>query len=133
MNVQYGSFTAEDIISTLILVKQNLPRGYKWSLFMDNASIHTKRIVPEWCEKNDVPITWNATYRPDLMGIEFFWREAKQKYRKELTELYVEGRHIDNLKLTKNVCWGVTDEKAKKWALLGWQNLYNAELIPATP
>ena len=100
---------------------------------MDNASIHTKKEVPEWCAKNDVPITWNTPYRPDLMGIEFFWREAKQRYRRELTEHYVGSRHIDNLKLVKDVCRSVTDENAKKWALLGWQHLYNAELEPATP
>lgn len=49
MNCKYGSFTQEDIISTLILVKQILPKGYKWGLFMDNASYHGTLSVTNWC------------------------------------------------------------------------------------
>ena len=48
---------------------------------MDNAGIHLAETVMEWCHKNDVPVILNAKYRPDLMGIEFFWRLAKVKYR----------------------------------------------------
>ena len=32
----------------------------------------------------------------------------------------------------EDVCASVTFERAKKWALLGFKNLYNAELIPTT-
>ena len=87
---------------------------------MDNAKIHNIKEVTEWCTKHDVPITWNVTYRPDLMGIEFFWRCAKNNYRQELTGLYVKGHQIDNYRLAERCCMSVTDDKAKKWALVGW-------------
>ena len=81
MNCQYGAFTQDGIRSTLILTKHHLPSNYKWGIYMDNAGIHLAETVMEWCHKNDVPIILNAKYRPDLMGIEFFWRLAKVKYR----------------------------------------------------
>lgn len=108
MNCKYGAFDNLAIRSTLILVKQNLPAGYKWALYMDNATIHGTDNVMDWCEKNDVPVTFNAKYRPDLMGIEFFWRLAKVAYRRELTELYVGGIPIDNLKLVKDILNGLS-------------------------
>ena len=132
MDLRYGSYDNEAIKSALIQVKQRLPRGYKWALFMDNASIHAHENVMEWCEANGVPVTFNAPYRPDLMGIENFWRLAKAKYRRELTEMYVGNRDIDNLRLVKDVLSSVSDEAAKKWAIIGWQHLYNAEVIPAS-
>ena len=126
MQGKYGAFDNMAVRSTLILVKQNLPRGYKWGVYMDNASIHGHDNVMAWCEANDVPVTFNAKYRPDLMGIEWFWRIAKSAYRRELTDLYVGGGDIDNLKLVKDVLNGVSHEVAKKWAIVGWQHLYNA-------
>ena len=87
---------------------------------MDNASIHVHEVVMAWCEANKVPVCFNAKYRPDLMGIEYFWRLAKVKYRQELTEAYVGGRHIDNLNMVKDILNSIDNELTKKWALVGW-------------
>ena len=131
MNLKYGAFDNHDIRSTLILVKNTLPQGYKWGIYLDNASVHVHDNVMSWCESNDVPVTFNAKYRPDLMGIEFFWRLAKVKYRQELTEAYVRVNYIDNQRLVTNILNSIDNELAKKWAIVGWQHLYNAEIIPA--
>ena len=120
MNVKFGAFDNLGIKSTLILVKKNLPAGYKWGLYLDNASVHVHDNVMAWCEANDVPVTFNAKYRPDLMGIEFFWRAAKVKYRQELTEAYVGNAYIDNVRLVTSILNQLTDDQAKKWAMVGW-------------
>ena len=133
MNCKYGSFDNESIRKTLALVKRRLPQGHKWALFMDNATIHVHGNVMAWCETNGVPVVLNAKYRPDLMGIEFFWREAKNRYRHELTEMYAGGRNFDNLRVVTDIVNSITQEKAKKWALVGWQHLYRASLVPDSP
>lgn len=133
MNCQYGAFTNETIKTTMILTKQALPNGYKWAVYMDNATTHVHNNVMAWCEANDVPVCFNAKYRPDLMGIEFFWRLAKIKYRQELTEMYVSGRQVDNLRLVKRILQEIPDDQTKKWAIVGWQHLYNADVIPYIP
>ena len=65
------------------------------------------------------------------MGIEFFWRIAKQKYRMELTEHFVRMKEIDNFRLVKDILNSITPEQTKRAALIGWQHLYNAEPIPS--
>ena len=131
MHCKYGSFENNDIKTTLILTKQSLPRGYKWAIYIDNAAIHLHENVMSWCQSNNVPVCLNAKYRPDLMGIEFFWRLAKAKYRQDLTESYVRAVHIDNVRMVQDILNGIDNERAKKWALVGWQHLYNAEIKPA--
>ena len=54
--------------------------GQKWGVFLDNASIHKSartREVLNNLEGNSVPAIYNLVSRPDLNGIEIFWRYAK--------------------------------------------------------
>lgn len=74
VDCKYDSYTIVSILRVLNMAKKALPPGYKWGVFMDNASYHNNGDVKAWFKKNSIPLIWNAPYRPDLNGIEFFWR-----------------------------------------------------------
>ena len=102
------------------MAKKALPPGYKWGVFMDNASIHNNQTIKDWFALKKIPLIWNSPYRPDLNGIEFFWRQAKLAYRKDLTELYSTKLEFDNLKFTTDTLDAISHGDAKKWAKIGW-------------
>ena len=74
VDCKYDAYTTVCIIRVLNMTKKALPSGYKWGVFMDNASIHNNKDVKYWFESHKVPLIFNSPYRPDLNGIEFFWR-----------------------------------------------------------
>ena len=41
-------------------------------------------------------------------------------YRKELTEMFAVGTEFDNLVFTKRILSDVSNDAAKKWAIVGW-------------
>ena len=72
--------------------------GQKWGLFLDNASIHKSawtRGVLNSLPGPSVPTVYNLVSRPDLNGIEIFWRYAKQMYRSTIDGHKVNGREWD--------------------------------------
>ena len=74
VDCKYDAFNTDSILRVLKMTKKHLPPGYKWGVFMDNASIHNNERVKEWFFEKKIPLIWNSPYRPDLNGIEFFWR-----------------------------------------------------------
>jgi len=50
-----------------------------------------------------IEVIRNAPYRPDLNGIEFFWRNTKMAYRKEITRLRSQNIYWDQVELVKAV------------------------------
>ena len=70
IDCKHEAYTTEAIIRVLRSMRSHLGRGYKYALFMDNASIHNNEDVKTWCSEKQIPIIWNSPYRPDLNGIE---------------------------------------------------------------
>lgn len=50
-------------------------------VFVDNASIHKGEKTRAYAAANNIQLIYNVSYRPDLNGIEGFWREMKKIYR----------------------------------------------------
>ena len=73
---------------------------------------------------------WNAPYRPDLNGIEFFWGRIKRAYRKEITRLRGQGLDWDQQELVDSLIKSVGFPCARQCAAQGWRNLRKAELKP---
>lgn len=75
--------------------------GAKLALLWDNARIHYANIVRELAasEEVDIELVWNVAYRPDLMGVEKLWAEAKRRYRRELDCLKAHDRMFDQMSL----------------------------------
>ena len=74
---------------------------------------------------------WNAPYRADLNGIEFFWGRIKVAYRKEITRLRSQGLAWDQQQLVDSLVRSVGFPCARKCAAMGWNNLRNARLKPS--
>ena len=57
--------------------------GKKIALFADNAKIHRADIVQQYAStpEIDIKFVWSIPYRPDLMGVELVWREAKRMFK----------------------------------------------------
>ena len=51
------------------------------TIFWDNARIHISAKVKEFCSDINLIVIANATYRPDLNGIEHVWQRAKLHFR----------------------------------------------------
>jgi len=77
-------------------------------------------------------VIWNAPYRPDLNGIEFFWGRLKMAYRKEITRLRSQRITWDQEELVKSLIRDVGFPCAKECASKGWRNLRKAELKPSS-
>ena len=80
------AFKADDIGVFLQQLRAKVNKHRKIAVFMDNASIH-KRPAREVAPGLGIEVIWNAPYRPDLNGIEFFWGRIKRMYRREITRL----------------------------------------------
>jgi hypothetical protein len=134
MVVKEKAFKSEDI--ALILEKLVLYFTHrdgsriKFAVFLDNARFHYKNVTPKAAEL-DIPLIYNAGYRPDLNGIELFWREAKQNWYK-VTDHYRANniKNWDAKEVAKNACMSISRPNAQGYALDGWRNLFNAAPIP---
>ena len=99
---------------------------------MDNASIHkvpAKTIAKEL----DIEVIWNAAYRPDLNGIEFFWTQMKKLWRDRMTTLRVSREQWDQEALIQELVSQVGRDAIRRCAARGWRNLLRAEVVPALP
>ena len=88
------AFKSPDIDEFLERLRSRMGPHKKIAVFWDNASIH-KSPAKDALQKHKIEVVWNAAYRPDLNGIEFFWGRLKQAYRKEITRLRSQNLHWD--------------------------------------
>ena len=109
------AFNANDIEDFLLRLRLRVGKHKPLAVFMDNASIH-KRPAKEAESKHKIKVIWNAPYRPDLNGIEFFWERLKFAYRKEVTRLRSQGLEWDQLELVKSIVQDVGFDVAKDCA-----------------
>ena len=106
--------------------------GKKWALFLDNASIHSSKATKRFLNElpgGTVPVLYNLVSRPDLNGIEVFWRYAKLFYRSTTDGHKVNGREWDQLTVVASSIESVSSQKAKDAAAEGWKNLENAKPV----
>ena len=56
----------------------------EYAVFLDNASIHRSNVFLKYLNEElpHVKVIYNVSRRPDLNGIERFWKEMKNNYRK---------------------------------------------------
>ena len=97
-----GAFKAPDIDGFLQQLRLRVGKHRKLAVFLDNASIH-KHPAAVTAPKHKIEVIWNAPYRPDLNGIEFFWGRIKMAYRKEITRLRSQNIYWDQVELVKAV------------------------------
>ena len=110
-------------------------RGKSWAIFWDNASIHTSRATIDYLlalPGGPIPIVRNLVQRPDLNGIEVFWRYAKAFYRTVVDNNKVNGYAWDQMTVVKEAVDKVDEEKAMAAAAQGWASIAKARpLAPA--
>ena len=97
-----AAFKAKDIDDFLQRLRLRAGKHKPLAVFWDNASIHrTPGLVT--APQLGIEVIKNAPYRPDLNGIEFFWRRIKCAYRKEVTRLRSHSLHWDQEELVKSL------------------------------
>jgi transposase len=107
-----AAFKGDDVCQFLETLRAKVGKHKKLAVFWDNASIH-KRPAREVAPALKIEVLWNAPYRPDLNGIEFFWHRVKQVYRKEVTRLRVLDQPWDQEVLVKDCVRSIGFECAK--------------------
>ena len=123
------SFKGTDTAEQMRKLRQSVGPDRKIAVFLDNASIHTCKVVRDVCEEwnEDIKLLYNVTYRPDLNGIEHVWQLAKQHYRKKIANLKINGQPIDNQSVVHDCLNLVSSETTKQIASRGWKSLQNAK------
>ena len=124
------AFNAKDIEDFLLRLRLRVGKHKPLAVFMDNVSIH-KRPAKEAEDKHKIKVIWNAPYRPDLNGIEFFWGRIKRAYRKEVTRLRSQRLDWDQQELVASMLRDVGFPCARDCAAMGWRNLRKAVIKPA--
>ena len=81
MDGKYGSFCSEDICEFLKKVSHTFGKKHKYAIYWDNASYHSSNQTRDYCTNHDIPVIYNAPFRPDLNGIERFWAKVKYRYK----------------------------------------------------
>ena len=95
-----GAFRGEDISAFLVQLRRRAGKHKKLAVFWDNASIHNQPSSVT-APLHRIEVIKNAPYRPDLNGIEFFWKNIKFAYRKEVTRLRSHELEWDQEELVK--------------------------------
>ena len=118
----------EDVWAFVQGLRGKLGAHKKMAVYWDNASVHhlAARSAPEL----GVEVIWNAPYRPDLNGIEFFWARLKSEYRARVTEFRVLNQDWDERQLVKD-CVRMVKPCARECAARGWSNLEKAKALPS--
>jgi transposase len=123
------AFKGDDVADFLRRLRARMGKHKKIAVYWDNASIH-RRPGSEVAPGLKIPVIWNAAYRPDLNGIEFFWRRVKGVYRSELTRLRAHQLDWDPEQLVRDCIQQKGFECARDCAAQGWRNLRKAVLKP---
>lgn len=118
MKYGYRSFDGMDMVDMYKQVRLHSPRHKKLALFLDNASIHKSLIARDQCKekKSNLVMIFNRPYRPDLNGIEFYWRDIKRRYRSRINWQRINGRNFDHMGLVKEMIEDTPNELAKRCA-----------------
>ena len=92
-------------------------------LFGDNSRVHRNKDVEEAASDANINLMWNCPYRPDLMGIELVWRDAKKIYKQEIARQHTAQKKINNIEVVKWVFAQLKNENIKHEAACGWRRL----------
>ena len=108
--------------------------GYPLTIFADNLSAHASRYTRDYLHVTHPQVghIFNVPYRPDLNGIEHYWRPLKAEYRKRVCNFKANTACFSNRALVQEVFADQErrmPEFAKKCAHDGWQALYDAAPI----
>jgi hypothetical protein len=120
-----------DCVGFVQSLRNFYPEG-KIGVLVDNCRIHRTTAVKEICQRLNVVFIFNCPYRPDLNGIEVFWRSAKHIYRKTILNHRAKGEPWDQLSTAVAAVDHVTDEKAKAFAEEGWNAIEHSKPMNTT-
>ena len=95
-------------------LKERTP--WPFVVLMDNARIHVSRANMAWYEENEITVIRNMPYRPDLMGIESYWRLVKLEYRACVVGFLVAREDWNQSLLINQLLREVDPEKVKNCA-----------------
>ena len=99
--------------------------GYPLTIFTDNLGAHTSKYTRDTLFVNHPQVghVFNVPYRPDLNGIESYWRPLKAEYRKKVCNFKANSASFNNAELVKEMFANLEKRKpgfAKKCADEGW-------------
>ena len=100
------------------------------AILWDNCSIHRALLVRNAAKELKITLIMNVAYRPDIMGIERYWKLAKLQYRKRLSNKLAQEAEFDQLQMVTESLKAVTDMQAKKNARNGIKSLMKAKPVP---
>jgi len=58
----------------------------------------------------------NVSYRPDMQGIEYLWKTAKEQWRKRVINIRVQGLALNLIPLVENVLDQIPESRVKACA-----------------
>ena len=120
------AFKAADVTTFLGNLKAKCSPDMPFTVFWDNCSIHTTKVVQIFCEAEEINLITNVSYRPELNGIEHVWAWAKHVYRGKLDRFKALEEDWDQSALVKQILQEVPMSIAMNSIRRGWQNIEKA-------
>ena len=75
---------------------------------MDNASIHTAKVVKTKARELGIELVYNLPYKPHFLGITHLWAYAKANYKEKLTQLRYSQEAYKNLTVVTKLMLEIT-------------------------
>jgi hypothetical protein len=124
-----AGFNHDDMLVIYKDIRAKVNSDIKIALFMDNASFHTSVETKAYIQsRDDFEFIYNVTYRPDMMGVEFFWSHAKRKYQAKV-DLYRATMRTFNLMMVAKDSVDYASKYASRCAARGWKGVKNAKPV----
>ena len=124
----FKAFKGDNFVDILEAVREAYPER-SIAIFLDNLSAHKCSSVRATAALLDIELIFNIPYQPQLNGIEFYWGEAKRRYRATIGENKINQYSYDNFQVVNEVLKGCDDVIAIGAAKQGLKNLENARPI----
>lgn len=121
------AFTREDMKLFFNDLRQRSTEPFV--VLMDNARIHVSELMLSWYRQERFTVLRNLPYRPDLMGIELFWKQLKVQYRVKVIQHLAAGREWNQERLVKALLKEATTLSVKACACKGIEKLLKANPV----
>jgi hypothetical protein len=80
-HTQAKAFDQYEFYAFLKELREKVGKAKRLVVLLDNCSIHKTHYIRDTCESPlNITLLFNVPYRPDLNGIELFWKVAKLRY-----------------------------------------------------
>ena len=93
------------------------------AILLDNSGIHESDEITAYCDKMDIQLIYNVTYRPDFNGIEAVWGWIKKRFRARVDWNKANEQTWDELPLVDEMMRAIPPDVAARLSRVGFEKI----------